>query len=305
MIRQAVRTLTGRADGDPEVNPYDDELYLRGNQGTTETDPVEDGPQDDQVGLSNIQATVDRLSQNYEELQQRLADKDRFIGQLQGENQTLRSVMPNTGAGRQPQQEPDPVLDESTAQLFTEKYKDEPEKALVALAEYLDQRQAGRVAQSEASRNQADQQAAYMQAVERNILRQVDLAIHNLGDEATPVVEDFLNQVRSGTGSAQDYASTWLGRQLMADSALATSTQGVYRLIELEAMKRRGNTPEQEPAPQAPSAPASVARPTAPHRPVAGTVNPSDEIPMEDRIGDAIVQAARGDDAQIEAIFRG
>jgi len=307
MLRQAVQTLTGR--GGEQVEDSDD-IYLSGySPSEPQTAQSEDGTNNRQDELSTLQATVERLSQNYEQLNGRLADKDRFIGQLERENQRYEA-MQSASAGRQPQPEPDPVLDAETAQLFAEKYKENPEKALVALAEHLDARTQGRMSEDQRRRDLVQQATASVQAAERNILRQVDLAVQDLGPAAAEVVGDFIDLVRRGNGTPQSFSETWLGRELQSDSAMARSTQGVYRLIELETLRRQGNTRPQAEAQTYQAQPArqssSVMRPSAPSRNVSAPSDGTDnEISVEDRIAEAIVNAARGDDAQQRGVFLG
>lgn len=308
MIRQAVQTLTGRG-GDPDSDPND--IYELGNyQPSPQTSDSEDGTNNDQDDRNNLQAQVERLSQNYETLAQRLSDKDRYIGRLEQENQQYRGGMHNPQAGGQPEPEPDPVLDEETASLFAEKYKEEPAKALVAIAEHMDRRNR-RHADTELKKRDLVQQAmSNLQARERNILRQVDLAVQNLGPTAQEVVKDFVDVVRRGNGSTEEFAATWLGREIGQDPALSTSPQGVYRLIELETLKRQGNTEAQtqttdyqpQPGPRS----MGVSRPQAPSRPVSQPSDGSaDGIAVEDQIADAIVSAQKGDDAQVRHLFHG
>lgn len=311
MFRQAVQTLRGGA-GDPgDVNPYDDEdVYLRGSQAQEpDTQSDQDGQSNEQDSNSQLQATVDGLVQRFDNMQGRMAEKDRYIGQLEGETRTLRAALPMAAAGGEPNQTPDPVLDDVTAGLFAEKYKEDPAAALVALSEHLDQRSQTRMAAENQQRDQAAHVASQLQGIERNILRQVDLAISNYGPAANAVVNDFLDLVRRGNASPHEFGQTWLGRELAADKPLAETTGGVHRLIELEVIRRnQGNTPtetaEEVIVPRT-SQSTGISRPTAPSRQIATPSDGSDEVPIEDRIGNAIVDSARGDDAELRNIFHG
>lgn len=313
MLRQAVQTLTGRGDDRSEEAEMDTHLFELGNRPIeSQTDPEQDAPQDEQDAPNPLQAQVERLQQNFQTLEQRLAAKDRYIGQLEGENRTLRAGPPNPAAGGapEPQSEPDPVLDQDTASLFAEKYKEDPGAAMVALAEHLDRRNQRRVSDELKDRDSKANQAAYNQAVEQNVLRQVGLALQNYGAAAQQVVGDFVQLVQAGNASAQQFAGTWLGQQLGSDLAIAESSQGVYRLIEAEVLRRNAqaaNDPEAE-APQHTPRPAqtgAIARPASPNRNVETPSDGTSEPPIEDRIGDAIVDAARGEDAQIRQLFEG
>ena len=291
---------------DPTIEPEDVYLVDEGAH-EPQTETVEDGTTHKQDEWNTLQATVDRLSQD---MATRLSDKDRYIGQLERDNQNYREGQrygPPTE--RLPQVEPDPVLDKDTAALFAEKYKEAPEEALVALAEHLDTRSQSRMTETNKQRDQVQQATATLQAMERNIMRQVDLATHQFGSAATEIVGDFLTVVRRGNGTANDFANTWLGSQIAGDRSLGSSNQGVYRLIELEAYRRQGNTDQQapveyEPRPE-PRSSGAIMRPTAPSRSVSDLNRSENEIPIEDRIGSAIVEAARGDDAAIDHLFRG
>jgi len=313
MFRQAVRTLTGgNGDQDPYADSNEEQIFELGQARNAEPQPQadQDGQTDEQNGDSELRATVARLSQNFETLNQRLSEKDRYIGQLEGENRTLRTGPAQPVAGRQPEREPDPVLDTATASLFAEKYKENPEEALVALADHLDTRNQARLAAVRQQDQRVQEVASKLQGIERNIVRQVDLALRNYGPAAEEVVGDFVNLVRQGNASAQQYGSTWLGRELAADRPLAETTGGVYRLIELEALRRASEqTGQDEPTaatyqPMA-GATAGVRRPTAPDRTIVSPSDGSGDIPVEDRIGDAIVDAAKGDDMAIRTLFQG
>jgi hypothetical protein len=315
MLRQAVQTLTGRA-GDPATNDgqYEDVFELgQSRQQDPETNVDQAGPTDEQHGNDDLRATVERLSQNFQTLNERMSAKDRYIGQLEGENQTLRSGVAPLDTGRQPEPEPDPVLDKATAALWAEKYKENPEEALVVLAEHMDGRSQARLDQSNQQTQEAQAVASRLNAIERNLLRQVDLARANYGEAADAVVGDFVNLVRQGNASAHDYSRTWLGSELAADRPLAETTQGVYRLIELEILRNRAKqTGQQEPdtetyqQPQAAGGQTSgIRRPTAPSRTITTPSDGSAEAPLEDRIGDAIVNAAKGDDEAIRTLFQG
>lgn len=308
MIKQAVQTLTGRGG----VSAEDSDPYYLSEDGAYEpqTQNSEDGPEDNQDGLGELRSTVDRLSQDYETLTQRLSDKDRYIGRLEQENYQYRSGAYQPDAGWQPEQEPDPVLDEETASLFAEKYKEDPAKALVAIADHMDRRNRSHADTEIRKRDMVQQAMANLQAAERNILRQVDLASNQLGPVADDIIGDFLDVVRSGNGSSEDFARTWLGQQIQQDQTLAKSPQGVYRLIELEALRRQGNTQEQgQEAPrqaQPRQQSSSVMRPSAPHRSVSQPSDGSEDGPsVEDRIADAIVNSQHGDDAQVRQLFHG
>lgn len=314
MFRQAVRTLTGgNGDPNPDAGTYEDVFEL-GHARNQEPEPQaeQDGHSDEQNVDQELRATVQRLSQNFEVLNQRLSEKDRYIGQLEGENRTLRTGPAQSVAGRQPEKEPDPVLDNATAALFAEKYKENPEEALVALADHLDTRNQARLAQVRQQDARVQQVASKLQGIERNIIRQVDLAIRNYGPAAEAVVGDFVDLVRRGNASAQEYGSTWLGRELAADRPLAETTGGVYRLIELAALRNAAaqtggevTEPQAYRQPAAGAAATGIRRPTAPNRTIVSPSDGSGEIPLEDRIGDAIVEAAKGDDAAIQSLFKG
>lgn len=309
MFKQAVQTLTGRG-GDPDV--VADDVYELGNDRfDPQTDPAQDAPTDGQNANPQLQATVDRLSARLDNYETRNADKDRHIGQLEGELRQFRAARPEAAAGGVPEAPaPDPVLDETTATLFAEKYKDNPEQALMALAEHVDNRAAARTETAMSERDRAQDYQSTMQAIEQNILRQVDAALTTYGEAAADLVGDFVGLVRRGNASANDYAQTWLGQELGQDQGMAQTSNGVYRLIEAEALKR-GITAQSEtteptytPAPTAVPG-GGVSRPSAPSRNVELPSDGSHEIPIEDQIGDAIVASAGGDDAQIRTLFQG
>jgi len=313
MFRQAVRTLTGgNGDPNPDAGSYEDVFEL-GQARNQEPEPQaeQNGHQDEQNGDTELRATVQRLSQNFDTLSQRMSEKDRYIGQLEGENRALRTGPAQPVAGRTPEKAPDPVLDTATAALFAEKYKENPEEALVALADHLDTRNQARLTQVRKQDAEVQHVASKLQGIERNIIRQVDLALRNYGEAAEAVVGDFVNLVRQGNASAQQYASTWLGRELAADRPLAETTGGVYRLIELAALRNAqaqtdavedGTAVYRQPAAGGQS---SIRRPNAPDRTIVSPSDGSGEQPLEDRIGDAIVEAAKGDDQAIRSLFQG
>jgi len=303
--KEAVQTLTGRgpAVADPEV----EDMYLLDESHDAEpTEPDQDGQSNEHADLTDLQATVERLVQGQSEYSTRMSDKDQYIGRLERENQNYREGTYAQPTDRQPAVEPEPVLDTATASLFAEKYKEAPEAALVALAEHLDTRSQGRLEESQRQRDDVQQATATLQAIEQNILRQVDLAVRNFGPAGSDIVDDFMNIVRRGNGTAQDFAQTWLGNQLASDRGMASSAQGVYHLIELEAYRRQGTAQaqQQEEQPVAPvTSSANVMRPTAPVRSVTDLSDSTDEIPVEDRIGNAIVNAARRDDDGLQVFL--
>jgi hypothetical protein len=273
MLRQAVQTLTGRSAED--VNPYEeDDIYLRGEQTQdAATDPNQDGPTDAQDANAELVATVQRLVSRLDTVEGRVNEKDRYIGQLQGENRTLREgAAPQPSAGGAPQADPVPVLDNETAELFAQKYADNPVAALSAVADHIYSRSTEKIDQVNAVRDQEARNAQLAAAVERNILRQVDLAVNQYGDQAQAIVGDFIDLARQGNASPEQYANTWLGRTLMEDQALAQSTQGIARTIELEVLKRGATTdpePTAQPAPYVGQPQAGVSRPAAPSRHVS------------------------------------
>ena len=305
MIRQAVQTLTGR--GASVEDPLEDVYLFDESPQEPQTDTPEDGPIHSQNDFSELQATVGRLTKDMET---RLSDKDQYIGRLEREAQLRQVGQYGPTAGGEPQVDPDPVLDTDTAALFAEKYEKNPAEALTALAEHLDTRSKRRVDERSMQDQQVRQATARLQAIEANVLRQVDLAVRNLGPAATDLVGDFLNIYRGGQGTSQQYAQTWLGSQISGDTSLGESTQGVYRLIELETYKRQATAPEaaQEIYEQPTQAPQSqgIARPAAPSRNVSDpSVGTEDTVSVEDRIGNAILAANTGDGEGMERLFRG
>ena len=307
MIRQAVQTLTGRGATVEDPTVIEDVYLMDESPQDAQTVPLEEGPVNNQNDLSQLQATVDRLSQTVEK---QFSEKDRYIGRLEREAQLKQAGQYGPAAEREPQVDPDPVLDADTAALFAEKYPEKPEEALMALAEHLDTRSKRRVDERSAQDQQVQQATARLQAIEANVLRQVDLAVRNLGPAATELVGDFLNIYRGGQGTAHDYGQTWLGSSIGGDTSLGESTQGVYRLIELELYRRQATATEpspvayEQPAPVAPTQ--GIARPAAPSRNVAApTTGAEDDISVEERIGQAIVNANHGDEAGMQQLFRG
>ena len=310
--KQAVRTfMTGPQDGASVAEP--DIYELGSNPQAQETPVTEDGQDSDQQGQrEDLEAKVDRLSANFD---QRLGAKDQFIAQLQGENQTLRAVAANAAPGRETETPtPDPVLDKDTAELFAKKYEKNPAEAMVALANHLDRRNVNRTVTVEAHRDQKAKYTGQIAAAERNVLIQVNRAVKDYGDEAIRIVGDFKNLTDAGGGSSADYANTWLGRNIIQDNSLAVSSQSVYRLIENEVLRARAEPtpqPTAEPTPiqgvptQTPVAAHGVGRPAAPSRSVAPVEPAGGEISVEDAIGNAILDSARGEDAEARRFLTG
>ncbi len=303
MIKRAVHTFTGGPAApveNPGVDPDMDPLYAPlFDQEAPDTQPSEDGSSDSQDDRFNsLQATVDGLAKT---VSTQLSDKDREITRLRGVTQTYeRQLATQSPAGGPPVTEPAPVLDQDTADLIAGKYKDDPSKAMIAVAEHLENRRHN----EEDERDQVALRSEQIRAAERNVMRQVDLAIEDLGEEARELVGDFHSLYQQGAAS-ESFQETWLGQEIIKDNTLAVSPSAVYRLVQLEVLnsQRNINVETHEPVAQQPT---GIMRPAAPQRaitsPNAGDPN---ELSIEDQIGDAIVRSARGDDASARALLMG
>ncbi|MHC4121750.1 MAG: hypothetical protein ACYSWO_30125, partial [Planctomycetota bacterium] len=231
------------------------------------------------------------------------------IGRLEGELNQFRQGVPAPVAAGSPKPEPEPVLDKETAELYAQKYGENPVEALIAVADHIDSRARSYADAEMSQRDQKAQIVARLEAIEQNVFRQVGLALQQYGDAAMPLVGDFYQLAQAGNATTAQYGQTWLGQQLFQDKALAETSQGVYRLIEAELLRQATTGPGPAPTPQpAPRAPAStgMTRPSAPVRHVEVPSDGSEDgPPIEDQIADAIVDAARGDDAAMRGLFTG
>jgi hypothetical protein len=306
MFRQAVQTLTGRGEADVEPTQADTIFELGSRRPATQTEPEQDGPQDGQSGDAELRATVAGLVQSFENLNTRLSDKDRHIGRLEGELTQFRQGVPAPSAGGVPDEAPDPVLDQETAELYAQKYGENPVEALIAVADHIDKRARSH---ADTQMSQRDQQAAIvarLSAIEQNVDRQVRLIQQHYGDAAVPLIGDFVNLLDAGNATTEQFGRTWLGSQLFHDKALAETQGGVYRLIEAELLRQGSAVPVTPPAPAPRPAPTGITRPTAPVRDVEIPSDGTESAPpIEDQIADAIVEAARGDDASMQRFFTG
>jgi hypothetical protein len=258
-----------------------------------------DEPQDEQA--DQLQTLVNTVSQLRKDMDKRLSDKDREIthwrGQAQAYHGLVNATQPAEGT---PATDPPPALDEETAALLAETAKEDPAKAWQQLANHMDRRSQLRQAASAQVANQQEQ----IKAAERNVMRQVELAIANYGDAAEEVVGDFNNLYRQGAAPGA-FQGTWLGQQIMSDNSMAISPSAVYKAVELEVLRKHATAGQEiEQAP--PVAPAGVMRPSAPDRSVRhNPVNDPNQPSIEDQIAEAIVNSARGEDAQARHILMG
>lgn len=311
MLDRVRRTLGMGSEGSEAMDDLGDmdPLYARGRSGseTEDTPADEDGNQTQaKVDFNSALERMERIEREHQTLEKRLADKDRYITDLRQQLQTTNRLIEGLGesGGSEPSgEDADPEIPADVVADINELIEaGETAKATALMAKYAERAASERIEGRLNARDEQTQNADRVRAVFQNIQNQAHRAKEEFGSEAAELVDPFLS-----AQTDQEAANTWLGQKLVNDQTLALSPNGIYREIKLEMVDRgvEGSPATQDPTPRPQSSPGGVPRAGRVERSVEGPSGSSDEVPIEDRIADAIVESAKGDDAQSRRLLMG
>lgn len=305
------RTLGMGSEGSEAMDELGDmdPLYARHGQGseTEDTPSDEDGTQNrEAVDFNKALERMERLEREQQTLEKRLADKDRHITSLSQQLNTTNRLIEGLGqsGGSEPSEEdayPDIPAD-VVADLEDLIEAGEVAKATAIMTQYAARAASERADSRINQREVQTQNAERLRAVFQNIQAQAQKAKQEFGEDVAELVDPFLT-----AQTDQEAANTWLGQRLMQDQTLALSPNGIYRELKLEMMDRgvEGSPGVQEQPRPTPRPQGNVPRAGRVERDVRAGQSGQDEVPIEDRIGEAIVESAKGNDAESRRLLMG
>jgi len=286
-----------------------DPLYARTGHGpeTEDTPAGEDGNKTrESVDFDQALGRLERLEREQQVLEKRLADKDRFITDQRQQLNTMNRLIEGLGqaGGSEPSEEdayPDIPAD-VVADLEDLIEAGEVAKATSIMTQYAARAASERAESRINQQEEKTQNAERLRAVFQNIQAQAQQAKQEFGDSVAELVDPFLT-----AKTDQEAANTWLGQKLMEDQTLALSPNGIYRELKLQMLDQgvegspgTQNQPEPTPRPQG-----NVPRAGRVERDVQVGESGQDEVSIEDRIGQAIVESSKGRDAESRRILAG
>lgn len=229
---------------------------------------------------------MDQLMAQIELMNKRMADKDRYIGELRGEltGITRLAGLGQSGGGSPAQEADPPLFDDESIGLIQKGMESDPAGTLTQVAEHVRASVMDRVTKQTQQLTEAQRKQQIAQQVLGNVSQQCNALKREFPDMAD-VIDDFLQGENPGQNP--------IGQIIQADPSLLSTKKGLYAAVKAEVLSAKGTSPEPtltEGASMHSTGNTQVAPPSSSaDRRVGGPSR--EERPIEDRIADSIVQA--------------
>lgn len=233
--------------------------------------------------IAQLRQEMNAMRETYDK---RLADKDRFIGELRGELTGLTKLAGlGQHGGSEPQEDADPPLfDQESIGLIQKGMETDPAGTLTQVAEHVRRT----VADSVDRRNAKQEAMLARQREAQEVLGLVTSQCRELKREF-PEIGDEIDAFLEGPNPSQ----TEIGKIVAQDPTLLKTRRGLYAAVKAEVLASRVNAPADtlaEGVPMHSTGNTQVAPPPSSAERRVGAPR-QQERSIEDRIADSIVQA--------------